>query len=171
MSVYVTVAMITQWACDTFAHCWIEMDTFKISIQADLVNTLGVCSLDPCCTFPIHYFVISFICWNITTIYCTFENQPVWAGQLWKADMQTISSVPVRYHQEERMCCTFHLYLPMTKSHLTQYLSKVTDCVSPGQVKWPDQEKNIPAHKTAPLFLYEPIKLATYSFHHDTHLG
>ncbi len=32
---------------------------------------------------------------------------------------------------DKRMCCSFYLYLPMSKSHLTQYLSKVTDCVSP----------------------------------------
>ena len=28
------------------------------------------------------------------------------------------------------MCCTFYSYLPMSKSHLTRYLSKATVCVS-----------------------------------------
>ena len=45
------------------------------------------------------------------------------------------------------MGCTFYIYLPMSKSHLTQYLSK-----------------NISAQETAPLYLYKPIKLATYSY-------
>ncbi len=59
-----------------------------------------------------------------------------------------------------RMCCTFYLHLPMSKSHLSQYLGKVPDCVNPMVIK----RKNIPAHETAPLFLYKPIKLATYSY-------
>ncbi len=54
---------------------------------------------------------------------------------------------PIFYHKStasgdqkiailQRMCCTFYLYLSMSKSHLTQYLSKVMDCVSP-MVFWP----------------------------------
>ena len=50
----------------------------------------------------------------------------------------------------------------MSKSHLTQYLSKLPDCASP-MVYDQIERKNIPAHETAPLFLYKPIKLATYS--------
>ena len=30
-----------------------------------------------------------------------------------------------------RMCCTFYLYLPISKSNLTQYLSEVTVYVGP----------------------------------------
>ncbi len=31
------------------------------------------------------------------------------------------------YDVIQRMCCTFYLYLPMSKSHLTQYLGKAPD--------------------------------------------
>ncbi len=69
----------------------------------------------------------------------------------------------------------FLFHLPMSKSHLTQYLSTVPDCVSPmvyllsyvtqrasfGKVT--TSRENIPAHETAPLLVYKPIKLATYS--------
>ena len=47
----------------------------------------------------------------------------------------------------------------MSKSNLIQYLSKVRVSVSPMVIK----RKYIPTHETAPLFLYKPIKLATYS--------
>ncbi len=43
----------------------------------------------------------------------------------------------------------------MSKSNLTQYLSEVTTCVS--------LMLYIPIYETAPLFLYKPIKFATYS--------
>ena len=38
---------------------------------------------------------------------------------------------PVLILTSIRICCTFYLYLPTSKSHLTQYLSKIPDCLSP----------------------------------------
>ena len=46
----------------------------------------------------------------------------------------------------------------MRQSHLTQYLS-IHMVRGRSVIKW----KLIPTHETAPLFLYRPIKLATYS--------
>ena len=45
--------------------------------------------------------------------------------------VETLKLKFVAFMPEQRMCCSFYLYLPMGKSHLTQYLSKVPDCVSP----------------------------------------
>ena len=69
----------------------------------------------------------------------------------------------------------------MSKSNPTEYLSEVRVCVSPMvyvirlchaslnrrhlYCRPYIKRKYIPTHETAPLFLYKPIKLATYSYH------
>ncbi len=67
-----------------------------------------------------------------------------------------------------RMCCSFYWYLPIRKSDRINdsYALAVVQLgiqVYLLPVKYLINRKIIATYKTAPLFLYSPIKLATYS--------
>ncbi len=50
---------------------------------------------------------------------------PTWPN--WRKSQEDFLELSLRF-SPQRMCCTFYLYLPISKSHRTQYLSKVPDC-------------------------------------------